>query len=81
MFLPSGISSSKVIGELMTQKYINEYLWFERCALLFIPLAFANVLFGDVSLGLGGGLLWTVILLWIRSRNQRARIQRLTSEG
>ena len=65
----------------MTQKYINEYVWFERCALLFIPLAFANVLFGDVSLGLGGGLLWTVIWLWIRNRNQRARNQRLTSEG
>jgi hypothetical protein len=59
----------------MKNKRINEYVWFEKIALIFIPLAFANVLFGDIKLGFGGGLLWSLIWLWIRARNQRARNQ------
>lgn len=57
-------------------KQINEYVWFEKAALIFIPLAFANVLFGDIQLGITGGLLWTVIWIWIRKRNERARSQK-----
>ena len=57
-------------------KQINEYVWFEKVALIFIPLAFANVLFGDFQLGITGGLLWTAIWLWIRKRNDRARNQK-----
>jgi len=56
-------------------KRIREYPWFEKVALLFIPLAFANVLFGDWKLAIGGGLTWTIIWLWIRRRNRRARSQ------
>jgi hypothetical protein len=57
-------------------KQINEYVWFEKVALIFIPLAFVNVLFGDFQLGITGGLLWTAIWLWIRKRNLKARNQK-----
>jgi hypothetical protein len=57
-------------------KQINEYVWFEKVALIFIPLAFSNILFGDFQLGFFGGLLWTAIWLWIRNRNTRARDQK-----
>jgi len=56
-------------------KHIREYPWFEKVALLFIPLALSNALYGDWQLALGGGLTWTIIWLWIRRRNRRARSQ------
>jgi hypothetical protein len=57
------------------KKLIREHPYFEKVALIFIPLAFGNLLFGDIQLGIGGGLLWTLIWIWIKRRNDRARRQ------
>jgi hypothetical protein len=38
------------------KKLIREYPYFEKVALIFIPLAFGNILFGDIQLLFGFGL-------------------------
>ena len=56
--------------------YVREYVYFEKISLLFIPLAFANLLFGDYFTGIIGGIIWTTIWYFVRRHNRKVREQK-----
>lgn len=55
---------------------MREYVYFEKISLLFIPLAFANLLFGDYFTGIIGGIIWTTIWYFVRRHNRKVREQK-----
>ena len=52
---------------------MREYIYFEKISLLFIPLAFGNIVFGDISTGLIGGFIWTLIWFFVKRHNVKVR--------
>lgn len=52
---------------------MREYIYFEKISLFFIPLAFSNIIFGDLSAGLTGGFIWTLIWFFVKKHNVKVR--------